>query len=590
MLTYRPPIREMRFLLEAFGYDQVAALDDYAAYDLETAMALLEQTGQFGVSTLLPLNEVGDVEGLKWDAETGAVKTPSGFREAYGALRDNGFIGITATEDFGGGNAPESVGTFMGEITSACNKSLGMCPGLTRGLIEALSAHGSDDQKAKFLPNLISGQWSGTMCLTEPQCGTDLGLCRMKAEPDGDGYRLTGTKIWITFGEHDLTENIVHLVLARLPDAPEGIKGISTFIVPKFALEDGKPNNVKCTGLEHKMGIHGSPTCVIDMEDSKGYLVGEPHKGMRVMFTMMNAARLHVGVEAIAGAEISYQTALAFAKDRRQSRSLDPEKQDPNAPADNILVHPDVRRMLLNQKSTNEGLRALALWTAMQIDLAHGSKDEKVREEASDLAALLTPVVKSYGTERGTANISEAMQVCGGSGFTKDWHIEQYYRDTRITMIYEGTNHIQALDLVGRKLPMKGGRLMQTFSARITDLIRRNADNEGMSEFLPHLKTASKNLNAITMELAAKGMEDREEAGAAASNYLNVFALTALSYAWCVMLEKALAEDSAFAKTKVKTARYFFENVLPEQTSLLALVRAGKKNMMALDVEEFEVA
>lgn len=588
MLTYRPPIREMRFLLEAFGYDQIASLDAYAAYDLETAVALLDQTGQFGVSTLLPLNEVGDTEGLKWDAETGAVKTPTGFREAWGSLRDAGFLGLTGPEAYGGGNAPEAIGSMMGEITASCNKSLGMCPGLTRGLIEALAAHGSEEQKKQFLPNLITGQWSGTMCLTEPQCGTDLGMCRMKAEPDGDAYRLTGTKIWITFGEHDFTENIVHLVLARLPDAPEGIKGISTFIVPKHTIEDGKPNGVKCTGLEHKMGIHASPTCVIDMEDAKGYLIGKPHKGMRVMFTMMNAARLHVGVEALSGAEIAYQTAVAFAKDRRQSRSLDPEKQELDKPADNILVHPDVRRMLLNQKATNEAMRGLTMWAAMQIDLAHHSKDEKLREEASDLAALLTPVVKSYCTERGTANISEAMQVCGGSGYTKDWHIEQYYRDTRITMIYEGTNHIQALDLVGRKLPMHGGRLMQTFAARVTDLIRRNKDNEVMSEFTAHLKTASKNLNAITMELAAKGMEDREEAGAAASNYLNVFALTALAYTWCVQLEKATAEASAYHTTKVKTARYFFENVLPEQESLMAIIRAGKKNMMAFDAEEFE--
>jgi alkylation response protein AidB-like acyl-CoA dehydrogenase len=589
-MSYRAPIREMRFLLEAFGYEQIASLDAFASYDLETAVSLLEETAQFGISTLLPLNKVGDTEGLKWDPETGAVTTPTGFRQAYAQLREHGFIGVTGAEEFGGGGAPETVGISMGEIGGSCNKSLGMCPGLSRGLVEALEEHGSPEQKKQFLPNLISGQWSGTMCLTEPQCGTDLGLVRMRAEPEGPAYRLTGTKIWITFGEHDLTENIIHLVLARLPGAPEGIKGISTFVVPKYRLDEGKPNHVKCTGLEHKMGIHGSPTCVIDMEGALGYLIGEPHKGMKVMFTMMNAARLHVAVEGICGAEIAYQTAVAFAKDRRQSRSLDPAKRDPNAPADTILVHPDVRRMLLNQKSTNEAMRGLAIWTAMQIDLSRHAKDEKVKEDATDLAALLTPIAKSYCTERGTHNISEAMQVCGGSGYTKDWGIEQYYRDTRITMIYEGTNHIQALDLLGRKLQMKGGRLMQVFNERVTDLIRRNAERPEMAEFVAHLKGASKKLTGITMELAGKGMEDQEEAGAAASNYLNVFALTALAYVWCVQLEKALSEDSNFAKTKVKTARYFFENVLPEQDSLLTIIRAGKKNLMALDASEFETA
>ncbi|MCA9549678.1 MAG: acyl-CoA dehydrogenase C-terminal domain-containing protein [Myxococcales bacterium] len=589
MQTYRAPVREMRFVLEAFGYEQISSLEAFSAYDMETVVALLEQTGSFAVSTLLPTNKPGDQVGLKWDAETGAVTTPPGFREAYGALRDNGYIGITGPEAYGGGNGPETLGIVMGEISSSCNKSLAMCPGLTRGLIEALEHHGSDEQKQTYLPNLISGSWSGTMCLTEPQCGTDLGLVSTKATPEGDHYRLTGTKIWITFGEHDLTENIVHLVLARLPDAPEGIKGISTFLVPKFT-NGAKRNPVKCIGLEHKMGIHGSPTCVIEMDEAEGYLIGEPHKGMKVMFTMMNAARLHVGVEAISGAEIAYQTAVAFAKERRQSRSLDPAKRDRSASADNILVHPDVRRMLLNQKATNEGMRALALWTAMQIDLSRQASDEKVQQEADDLAALLTPIVKAYCTERGTANISEAMQVCGGSGFTQDWNIEQYYRDTRITMIYEGTNHIQALDLVGRKLPMHGGRLMQVFGARVTDMIRSAKEDPRMAEFVEPLKAASKTLTTVTMELAAKGMADAEEAGAAATNYLSLFGLTTLAYVWAVMAKKALDEDSAFARTKLKTARYFFQNVLPESESLVSLIRAGKANMMAFDAEELDVA
>lgn len=587
MEVYRAPVKEMRFLLEAFGYDQISSLEPFADYDMETVLALLEQAGSFATSTMLPTNREGDVEGLKWDPETGAVTTPAGFKTAYGALRDNGYIGLTGDPEYGGGGAPETLGIAMGEMSSSCNKSLAMAPGLTRGLIEAIHAHGSDEMKQEYLPKMIGGVWAGTMCLTEPQCGTDLGLVSTKAEPSGDSYKITGTKIWITFGEHDLTDNIVHLVLARLPDAPEGIRGISTFIVPKFTA-DGKRNGVKCTGLEHKMGIKGSPTCVINMEDAEGYMIGVPHKGMRVMFTMMNAARLHVGVEAIAGAEIAYQTSLAFAKERRQSRSLDKSKHDKDASADNILVHPDVRRMLLNQKSTNEAMRGLAFWTAMQLDLSREATDEKVKQEATDLAALLTPIVKSYCSERGTANISDAMQVCGGSGYTTDWSIEQYYRDARITMIYEGTNHIQALDLVGRKLPMHNGRLVQLFASKVTEIIRGSKAEPRMAEFVDPLKKISKVLTEVTMELAGKGMADPEEVGAVASNYLNLFALTALSYVWCVQAKKALEQDSGFNRTKLKTARYFFSNVLPEYESLVSLVRSGKAQMMAFDVEELE--
>lgn len=587
MQVYRAPLRDIRFAYEAIGYDEVMEIPRFSAYDLETGMAMLEQTAAFGREELLPLNPVGDVQGLKWDPETGAVTTPDGFRAVYNKLVESGAIGITGPEEFGGGNCPEILGLAMGEISASCNKSLSMCPGLTRGLIEALEHHGSDEHKQAYLPQLVSGQWSGTMCLTEPQCGTDLGMCRTKATPDGDAFKLSGTKIWITFGEHDLTENIVHLVLARLPGAPEGIKGISTFIVPKFT-NDGQRNGIKCIGLEHKMGIHASPTCVMEMEDATGYLIGEPNKGMRVMFTMMNAARLHVGAEAMSGAEIAYQTCLSFAQDRRQMRSLDPAKRDESQPADNIMVHPDVRRMLLNQKSTNEAMRCLALWTAKQIDMSRFHPDKEKKQKAQDLAALLTPVVKSYLTERGTQNISDAMQVCGGAGYTKDWCIEQYYRDTRITMIYEGTNHIQALDLVGRKLPRNGGRAMMTFAGVVTDVIRQNKDNPKMAEFIEPLKAASKQLQTITMELAAKGMEDPEEAGAVASNYLNVFALTVLGLMWVRMVQNAVDKEGSYYETKVKLARYYFAQVMPETESLIALIRQGKQHMMAFTDEEFE--
>ena len=587
MQPYRAPLKDIRFAMEALGIEEVFELSRFENYDLETVMALLEQGAALSTQELLPLNPVGDTEGLRWDPETGAVTTPKGFRAAYAKLVDSGAIGLTADPKYGGGGAPELVSVGLGEISSACNKSISMCPGLTGGLIEALTLHGSDEQRQAYLPRLISGHWSGTMCLTEPQCGTDLGLIRTRAEPDGDAYRLTGTKIWITFGEHDLTENIVHLVLARLPDAPPGIKGISTFIVPKITM-DGQRNGIKCTGLEHKMGIHASPTCVMDLEQAWGYLVGEPHRGMRVMFTMMNMARLNVGVEAIGCSEIAYQTAVGFAKDRRQSRSLDRQKQEKGEKADNILVHPDVRRMLLNQRATNEAMRGLAFWAVKEIDLSHAADDETVRQESEDLAALLTPIVKSYCTERAVQNISDAIQVCGGAGYTRDWSIEQNYRDTRVSMIYEGTNHIQALDLVGRKLPRDGGRLVRVFNERVTAMIRAGKDDEALREFTEPLKSASKALNAVTMRLAAKGMEDPEEAGAVASNYLNLFALTAMAYVWCRMAQHALGQNEAFYATKLRLARYFFSQILPEVDNLATVIRAGKEPMMAFDAEEFD--
>ena len=587
MQVYKAPLEDMRFCLEALGYtDRVASLEPFQSYDLDTVSAVLEQGGAFAEQVLLPLNRVGDQQGVKWDPETGAVTTAEGFKAAYHKLVENGFVGLSGDAEFGGGGAPTTLAVAMGEISTACNKSLMMCPGLTGGLVEALEIHGSEEQKKTYLPKLVSGEWAGTMCLTEPQCGTDLGLVRTKAEPIGDGkYKLSGTKIWITFGEHDFTENIIHLVLARLPDAPEGIKGISCFIVPKVTL-DGRKNAIKCVGLEHKMGIHASPTCVMEMEEAEGYLVGTEHKGMRTMFVMMNVARLNVGVEGIAAAEIAYQTSLAFAKDRRQSRALDPAKRDPSASADTILVHPDVRRMLLDQKATNEGLRALAIYLSMHIDVSRHHPDPEVREKSDDLVALLTPVIKSYGTARGFENVSAALQVCGGSGYTTDWSIEQYLRDVRIAMIYEGTNGIQALDLVGRKLPMHGGRLMTNFQSEVTEFLRAHKEVDGMAEFVEPLKAASKELTAVTMELAGKGMKDAEEAGAVAANYLELFALATLAFMWNVEAAHALKTGGRFAETKLKTARYFFSQVLPKRHALVEIIKSGKKDMMAFDAEE----
>lgn len=587
MECYKPPINEMMFLLRAFDYDkEIQTLPAFEGFDLETIKAILDLCGNIGVKELLPLNRKGDEEGLGFDPETGAVTTPEGFKEAYKVLTENGLIGICGSQEYGGMGGPEVLGTMTSELITACNKSFSMCPGLTRGLVDAILAYGSDEQKEEYLPNMMSGTWSGTMCLTEPQSGTDLGLISTKAEPKDDGsYSLTGTKIWITFGEHDMAENIIHLVLARLPDAPEGIKGISAFLVPKIV--DGKQNGIICSGLEHKMGIKASPTCVMNLENATGYLMGVPHKGMRSMFVMMNAARLHVGLEGIALGEIAYQTALEFAKERRQSRSLDPEKQDQNASADNIMVHPDVRRMLLDSKVSTDALRGLGTWLAIEYDKSHYLTDEVAKQESADLVALLTPVIKSYGSERGFENISDSMQVCGGAGYTTDWDIEQYLRDERIAMIYEGTNHIQALDLVGRKLLIDNGRLFRVFNSRIGDLMRETKGDEELAMFRESLKNISKTLGAVTMEMAGSAMADREVVGAVASPYLNLFAYTAMSYIWLKMVHFAKTNNEPTAATKHKFATYFFQKMYPEHLALIPVIKAGKGNIMEFDLDEF---
>jgi alkylation response protein AidB-like acyl-CoA dehydrogenase len=589
MQIYKTPLADIRFALESMGYDQVASLSDFEDYDLETLMGIIEEVGKFCTNEMLPLNRSGDVEGVSLNTETKEVTTPKGFKELYAKFCEGAYGAMVHPVEYGGHGAPFTLAFVMSELTTATNKSFSMCPGLSQGLVEALVYAGSDAQKEEYLPKLISGEWTGTMCLTEPQCGTDLGLVTTKATPiEGkDAYSLTGTKIWITFGEHDLTDNIIHLVLAKLPGAPEGIKGISTFIVPKL-LKDGSRNPIFCDGLEHKMGIHGSPTCVMNLEGAEGYLIGEPHKGMKVMFKMMNAARLSVGIEGIALSEISYQTAVAFAKDRRQMRSLDPAKRDPDAKADNILVHPDVRRMLLNVRASNEGMRALSTWVAVNIDIAHNHPDEATRQAADDLVALFTPVVKSYCTERGFLNVSEAMQACGGSGYTTDWNIEQYLRDMRIALIYEGTNHIQALDLIGRKLPAKGGRAMMAFSQQITEFIRENKEDEAMAPYIAKIKEASKLLSDITMNhLMAKAARDPEEGGAVASSYLNLFALTTISYLLGRQAKVALGRGDRFCQTKLKVINFFFDKTLPEIHGIAAVIRTGKASMMALDADEF---
>lgn len=586
MLKYTPPLDDIRFNLEVFGYPAlISQLAGFADFDLDTSMSLLEGYSEYCANVLYPLNQKADQQGLKFDGATGAVTTADGFKEAYKGWVEAGFNGMAHSAAHGGGGAPFTLAVLGSEILIACNKSFSMCPGLTTGLIDALEAHGTDEQKHRFLEKLITGEWSGTMCLTEPQCGTDLGLISTRAEPRADGsYTVSGTKIWITFGEHDLTDNIIHLVLARLPDAPPGIKGISAFLVPKF-LEDGSFNHVSCGGLEHKMGIHASPTCVINLDGAQGWMLGEAHKGMRSMFVMMNAARLNVGIEGVALADAAYQAALAFAQDRRQSRSLNPARNEQGQAADNILVHPDVRRMLLNIKSTNEPLRGLVAMIAVAYDRMLHHPDAAERAEAEDLVALMTPIIKSFGSERGFLNVSEAMQVMGGSGFTTDWPVEQYLRDVRIAMIYEGTNHIQALDLVGRKLPLGGGRLLQSFAAEVTATIEKASQNPELAPFAEALGKEAGRLTNTTMGLMGRAMEDAEEVGAAASNYLNQFALNTLGYVWLrQLLFLADQPDSDRKRGKLQTARYFFEMVLPEAALYAKRASVGKAPMMDFDI------
>lgn len=588
MQRYSVPLKDMRFVLEALGYaEKLGEFDAFDMYDLETSMAVLEAIAAVSEDKLLPLNRKGDEVGLKFDPETGDVTLPEGFEDAYKAIREVGMIGLAAPEEFGGGGAPEPLNVLASEMLTACNKSFSMCPGLSVGLMGALEAHGSQAQKEKYLTKLISGEWTGTMCLTEPQCGTDLGLISTKAEPLGDGaYKLTGTKIWITFGEHNLADNILHLVLARLPDAPEGIRGISAFIVPKV-MDDGSRNPVFCTGLEEKMGIHASPTCVISLDGATGYMVSEPNKGMRAMFTMMNMARLSVGMEGVALGEIAYQTAVDFAKERRQGRSLDKDKNDESASADNILVHPDVRRMLLNIKSTTEAMRGLGVWIGIEHEISHHHADEAMRQESDDLVALLTPLIKSYGSERGFQNISEAMQVCGGAGYTADWDIEQYLRDERIAMIYEGTNHIQALDLIGRKLPMKNGRLLMTFQKRVQACLDECSEIDELAELIGPFQKAVGRLMQATQTVASQGMKDPEMAASVASNYLNLFSLVSLGFIWLELAKHAVKKGGAQSTTKLKTANYFMQMILPETGLYAKLVGVGKDPTMAFSEDEF---
>ncbi|MFN3521561.1 MAG: acyl-CoA dehydrogenase C-terminal domain-containing protein [Phenylobacterium sp.] len=595
-MTYTPPVRDHAFLLgEVLKIDRYADLPGFAEAPMDVVHQILEEAGRFTAEVLAPLNSVGDKEGCVWKPDN-TVTTPSGFKEAYQALVEGGWPALGAVTQYGGQGLPAVVNLSFSEMSSSANMAFSMYPGLTHGAYSAILNGGSQAQKDLYLPKLASGQWCGTMNLTEPHCGTDLGLLRTKAVPQGDGtYRISGQKIWISGGEHDLAENIVHLVLARIEGAPAGTRGISLFIVPKFIPDaDGRPgerNSVYCAGLEEKMGIHGNATCVIQHEESLGWLVGEENRGLNLMFVMMNEARIGVGLQGVAQAEAAYQAAASFAKERLQGRSLTGPK-NPDGPADPIIVHPDVRRMLMDSRAIVEGGRAFLFWTALQGDLAHASPDEAVRQKGDDYMALMTPVVKGFLTDRGFRVCSDALQVHGGSGFTEHFPASQYVRDCRITMIYEGANGVQALDLVGRKLAAAGGRAVMTFFAEIDAYIETREGDAQLKPWLQGLAAAKAELQDATMWLMQNGLANPDNAGAASSDYMHLFGLTALAYMWTQMVEAAQAKIDAgdadpFYAAKVATGRYFLERVLPDSAAHLAKLKTGAESLMALPAEAF---
>ncbi|MGE3622596.1 MAG: acyl-CoA dehydrogenase C-terminal domain-containing protein [Bdellovibrionales bacterium] len=596
MPVYKAPLEDIRFLLnEIVGAADLAKLPGYAEATPEMFDSILEEAAKICEEVLLPLNQPGDQEGCHFDS--GNVTTPKGFKEAYTTFREAGWTGLSCKTEYGGQGLPLLLNFVIDEMVCSANLSFGMYPGLSHGAYNALDKHGSDELRKKFLPKLTDGSWTGTMCLTEPQCGTDLGLIRTKADPQPDGsFKLTGTKIFISAGEHDLAENIIHLVLARTPDAPAGIRGISLFLVPKFmANAEGSPgerNKVACGSIEHKMGIKASATCVMNFDGATGWLVGKPNKGMSAMFTMMNEARLAVGLQGLGIAEIAYQNAVNYARERLQGRALTGAKF-PEKPADPIVVHPDVRRNLLIMRSMTEGCRALAFWIGRELDVEAKHPDEKVRAETGDLVALMIPIIKSMLTDTGFDVANLAMQVYGGHGYIREHGMEQFVRDARITQIYEGTNGIQALDLVGRKMAEDYGRLMRRFFHPVADFIAAEKDNATLAEMLPYFMSAFGKLQVSTLTVATRGFGNPDEAGAAASDYLRLFGLVAIGFMWLKMAKAAslkltgAPERDGFYDAKLKTARFYITKILPQVNSLNLAIMAGARPVMDFPAEAF---
>ncbi|GAC1347536.1 MAG: acyl-CoA dehydrogenase C-terminal domain-containing protein [Acetobacteraceae bacterium] len=590
MPSYTAPLRDMQFVLhEVLDSSALAALPGADHVTRELIDAVIEQAATLSQEVLAPLNLPGDAEGCRF--ENGVVRTPAGFIEAYAKLVEGGWTSLACDPAYGGQGLPKLVSTVFEEMVSSANLAFGMYPGLSHGAYRALHAHASAELKAEYLPHLVDGSWSGTMCLTEPQCGTDLGLIRTRADPASDGsYRITGTKIFISAGEHDLTENIVHLVLAKLPGAPAGTRGISLFLVPKFLPAAGRPgrrNGVACGSIEHKMGIRASSTALLNFDSATGWLVGPEHGGLRCMFTMMNAARLAVGLQGLGVAEAAYQAASAYAKDRRQGKSI-AGTPSPDA-ADPIIVHPDVRRMLLEIRSMTEAGRALAYWAGLELDRAERHADPAVRQAADDLVSLLTPIIKATLTDLGSEAANTAVQVLGGHGYIHEWGVEQLVRDARITQIYEGTNGIQALDLVGRKLPQEFGRLLRRFFHPVSAWLETHADDAGLAEFAGPTAKAFARLQQATLVVAQRGLARPEEAAAAATDFLRLFGLVAMAYMWCRMAEVARPRAAAdpFYATKLDVGRFFMRRVLPRHSAHFQVVMAGGDTLMRLPAEAF---
>jgi alkylation response protein AidB-like acyl-CoA dehydrogenase len=591
MPTYTPPLRDMQFVLHELlnVTDDFQQMPKHAETDAQTIAAILEEGGKFASEVLFPLNQIGDAQGCTLNRDTHEVKTPDGFKAAFDLYVQGGWPALSTDPAYGGQGLPLVVNQCLYEMLNSANQAWTMYPGLTHGAYEALHAHGTEAQKDLYLPKLTSGEWTGTMCLTEPHCGTDLGLLRTKAEPQADGtFRITGNKIFISAGEHDMVSNIVHLVLARLPDAPAGSKGISLFVVPKFHVAPdgslGERNTIFCGGLEHKMGIHGNATCQMVLDGAVGTMVGQPNKGLAAMFVMMNAARIGVGMQSLGLTEVAYQNALAYAKDRIQSRSLTGAK-NPSQPADSILVHPDVRKMLLTAKAYAEGGRALSLHCAMLIDRELHHPEAQVRLDAAEEVALLTPIVKAFITDNAWNATSQCLQVFGGHGFIREWGMEQFVRDARINMIYEGTNTIQSLDLLGRKVLGNQGASLKKFGKKIAALVAQAQDHEDMAEFIQPLTKLGQQMTQFTTEIGYKALQDADEVGAAAVDYLRVAGHLVFGYFWAQMAFVALqkiaeGDRDPFYQAKLQTARFYFAKLFPETASLMITARAGAAVLM----------